>query len=110
MVFRGGGRTIEGQGHGQGQKEVMEVNGNGGEKVQEQDGEVMLNGTGAIKVANGNAKEGKRAEGKGKAREFFEGSMDCVCMLDDSHFVSGGDSGYVLTFSNHNDRSADVWY
>lgn len=30
---------------------------------------------------------------KGKGREFMEGSVDCVCMLDDQHFVSGGDSG-----------------
>lgn len=27
------------------------------------------------------------------AAEFFEGSVDAVCMLDDSHFVSGGDTG-----------------
>ncbi|ADV24458.1 ribosomal RNA-processing protein 9 [Cryptococcus gattii E566] len=33
---------------------------------------------------------------KGKGREFMEGSVDCVCMLDDQHFVSGGDSGSLL--------------
>lgn len=32
-------------------------------------------------------------KGKGKGREFVEGSIDCVCMVDDQHFVSGGDSG-----------------
>lgn len=48
--------------------------------------------------------EGKRTEAqdggvgkavKGKGREFVEGSVDVVAMLDDQHFVSGGDSGYV---------------
>lgn len=34
----------------------------------------------------------KRIE-KGKGREFVEGSLDVVCMLDDQHFLSGGDSG-----------------
>ena len=30
---------------------------------------------------------------KGKGREHVEGSIDIVCILDDQHFVSGGDSG-----------------
>ena len=34
--------------------------------------------------------------GKGKAQEkFVEGSIDCVAMIDETTFVSGGDSGYV---------------
>ncbi|GHJ83915.1 hypothetical protein NliqN6_0317 [Naganishia liquefaciens] len=32
---------------------------------------------------------------KGKGREFVEGSVDVVAMLDDQHFVSGGDSGAI---------------
>lgn len=36
-------------------------------------------------VANGAAKT--------RRREFVEGSVDTVAMLDDQHFVSGGDSG-----------------
>jgi ribosomal RNA-processing protein 9 len=35
--------------------------------------------------------------GKGKGKEFVEGSVDVVAMLDDQHFVSGGDSGYVAS-------------
>ncbi|BEI82537.1 hypothetical protein CcaverHIS002_0304050 [Cutaneotrichosporon cavernicola] len=42
-----------------------------------------------------------RSGGKTKAdgREFFEGSVDVVCALDDSHFVSGGDSGTLALWS-----------
>ncbi|OWZ28388.1 ribosomal RNA-processing protein 9 [Cryptococcus neoformans AD2-60a] len=38
----------------------------------------------------------KEKDKHGKGREFMEGSVDCVCMLDDQHFVSGGDSGSLL--------------
>ncbi|WVN91081.1 uncharacterized protein L203_106328 [Cryptococcus depauperatus CBS 7841] len=31
-----------------------------------------------------------------KAAEHVEGSIDVVCMLDEQHFVSGGDSGSIL--------------
>jgi len=27
----------------------------------------------------------------------FSGSIDCVCYVDDSHFFSGADDGYVVT-------------
>lgn len=43
---------------------------------------------------------GKEKDKHGKGREFMEGSVDCVCMLDDQHFVSGGDSGYVSVSDN----------
>ena len=37
-------------------------------------------------------------KGKGKSQEnFVEGSIECVSMIDESTFVSGGDSGYVLS-------------
>jgi ribosomal RNA-processing protein 9 len=48
----------------------------GGKKVEAQDGAVVA------PKAN-----------KGKGKEFVEGSVDVVAMLDDQHFVSGGDSG-----------------
>lgn len=32
-------------------------------------------------------------------REYFEGSVDVVCALDDSHFVAGGDSGSIALYS-----------
>lgn len=42
--------------------------------------------------------------GGGKSRtesgaEFSEGSIDAICVLDDSHFVSGGDSGTIALWS-----------
>jgi ribosomal RNA-processing protein 9 len=33
-------------------------------------------------------------KGKGK-QKFVEGSMECVAMIDEHTFLSGGDSGYV---------------
>ena len=39
----------------------------------------------------------RRTKGKGKTQEnFIEGSIECVSMIDESTFVSGGDSGYVF--------------
>ena len=32
-------------------------------------------------------------------RDFFEGSIDCVAMVDESHFLSGGDSGSIALWS-----------
>ncbi|KLT42852.1 WD40 repeat-like protein [Cutaneotrichosporon oleaginosum] len=42
-----------------------------------------------------------RSGGKTRSdgREYFEGSVDVVCALDDSHFVSGGDSGTLAFWS-----------
>lgn len=42
-----------------------------------------------------------RSGGKTKSEglEFFEGSVDVVCALDDSHFVSGGDTGTLALWS-----------
>jgi ribosomal RNA-processing protein 9 len=42
---------------------------------------------------NEDGKEGKTLE-----RRFVEGSIDCVAMIDESTFVSGGDSGFVLLY------------
>lgn len=32
-------------------------------------------------------------------REYYEGSVDVVCALDDSHFIAGGDSGSIALYS-----------
>ena len=40
------------------------------------------------------AKGGKKGDGA-KAEKFVEGSIECVAMIDETTFVSGGDSGYV---------------
>lgn len=43
-----------------------------------------------VEVEGGN----KQAEkGKTRGKDFVEGSLDTVCMLDDQRFLSGGDSG-----------------
>jgi ribosomal RNA-processing protein 9 len=36
---------------------------------------------------------GKPKDRRGKARKFVEGSIECVAMIDETTFVSGGDSG-----------------
>lgn len=43
--------------------------------------------------------EGERA--KETTKKFIEGSIECVAMIDETTFVSGGDSGYVrsMTFA-----------
>jgi len=72
LVFRGGGRTFEG------------VTGLAPEKPKERLGGGYLPGDEPVD---------EPIKPKGKGREFVEGSIDCVRMLDDHHFVSGGDSG-----------------
>lgn len=39
----------------------------------------------------------KRRKERGEVK-FVEGSVDCVAMVDDTTFLSGGDSGYVTFF------------
>lgn len=73
LVFRGGGRTVEGGKKGK----VVEKEGEGDEDEE----------MAPVAVKN------KKVEVAGKKKDFWEGSVDCVCMLDDQHFLSGGDSG-----------------
>lgn len=42
---------------------------------------------------------GKKRKPRGEVK-YVEGSVDCVAMVDDTTFLSGGDSGYVLVISN----------
>lgn len=37
----------------------------------------------------------KKEKDASKSESFVEGSIECVAMIDESYFVSGGDSGYV---------------
>lgn len=69
LVFRGGGKTFE----------RNETSGaiNGADQAEEEE----------------KPKPKPKAKGKDARKEFQEGSMDVVCILDDSHFLSGGDSG-----------------
>jgi ribosomal RNA-processing protein 9 len=34
-------------------------------------------------------------------KKYVEGSMECVAMVDETNFVSGGDSGFVLVLNRH---------
>lgn len=44
----------------------------------------------------GRAKRERRKKREGKQKERFrEGNIDCVAMVDEQHFISGGDSGCV---------------
>lgn len=45
------------------------------------------------------AGQAKKRKGKGKeTQKFVEGSIECVAMIDENTFVSGGDSGFVMSF------------
>ncbi|WVQ79836.1 hypothetical protein IAT38_001936 [Cryptococcus sp. DSM 104549] len=77
LVFRGGGKTKEGA------RGLMP------EERKERLGGGWVGGDEPVE-------EEKKVDRKGKGREFVEGSIDCVCMVDDQHFVSGGDSGSIL--------------
>lgn len=72
LVFRGGGRSgWEDVLEGQDLEDNMDVD------------------------ADGNAKEKQRKKKAGRKTEekFIEGSLECVAMIDETTFVSGGDSG-----------------
>jgi len=64
LVFRGGGRSRV--------REVLE----GGLKGDDEDGD----------------EDGEGGRNK-KKQSYIEGSLECVCMIDETTFVSGGDSG-----------------
>lgn len=68
LVFRGGGRS-----------KIREVLEGGMEDVEAEAMEV----------------EQKKKDGKGGtgSKSYFEGSIDCVAMIDETNFLSGGDSG-----------------
>lgn len=78
LVFRGGGRSKV--------REVLE-----GGLGMEEDGE-----EGDLMDLDGDASTKKQGKGKVVKKDaFIEGRIDCVAMLDESTFLSGGDSGYV---------------
>lgn len=68
LVFRGGGKSAL--------RELLE---GGAFEGHESDGEG----------------EGKKGKGTEKQRNFVEGSIECVAMIDETNFVSGGDTGYA---------------
>jgi ribosomal RNA-processing protein 9 len=38
----------------------------------------------------------RKVQTQAKGTSFVEGSLDCIAMIDESTFLSGGDSGFVL--------------
>jgi ribosomal RNA-processing protein 9 len=79
LVFRGGGRSA-----------IRELLDSGALEGLEEDAEPE---GGDAMVINGRRGQGK--ERKDKAKKFVEGSVECVAMIDETTFVSGGDSGRV---------------
>lgn len=76
LVFRGGGRS--------GWEDVLEG-------ADLEDG-IEVDGEGSAKQKQ------KRKAGAKTEEKFMEGSLECVAMLDEITFVSGGDSGYVSLY------------
>lgn len=37
--------------------------------------------------------QGRSSETKEKTKQYIEGSIECVAMIDEATFISGGDSG-----------------
>lgn len=77
LVFRGGGKSAI--------RDLLE----GGAFEGHEDDENM-DGAG---VDGSKSHKGKE---KIKEKRYAEGSIECVAMIDETTFVSGGDSGYVL--------------
>ncbi|KDQ54176.1 hypothetical protein JAAARDRAFT_209609 [Jaapia argillacea MUCL 33604] len=76
LVFRGGGRSKV--------REVLE--GGGLEGMEEDDDDIVRE------------KKEKEKVG-GKHKNYIEGSIECVTMVDENTFVSGGDSGSICLWT-----------
>ncbi|KAJ7346462.1 WD40-repeat-containing domain protein [Mycena albidolilacea] len=81
LVFRGGGRSRV--------REVLE-GGLRGEEGEDRDEDGAEPPSSSIKA------KGKERE---KVSKFVEGSMECVAMIDETTFVSGGDSGSLCLWT-----------
>jgi len=83
LVFRGGGRSRV--------REILEGGVGAGEDEEDEDEE------------GGSRKERKKGKGKGKEKsgKYVEGSLECVAMVDESHFLSGGDSGSICLWNTN---------
>ncbi|KAJ6605078.1 WD40-repeat-containing domain protein [Mycena sp. CBHHK59/15] len=79
LVFRGGGRSRV--------REVLE----GGLRGEDEGDDVDDEEIGLSAKAKGKEQE--------KTTKFVEGSMECVAMIDETTFVSGGDSGSLCLWS-----------
>jgi len=77
LVFRGGGKSAI--------RELLE-----GGAFEGQEDEEHMDGAEGDGVISNKGKE------KMKEKKYAEGSIECVAMIDETTFVSGGDSGYVV--------------
>jgi ribosomal RNA-processing protein 9 len=79
LVFRGGGRSAI--------RELLEGGAFDGHEDEEHMNGVEVDGP-------------KSSKGKEKMKEskYAEGSIECVAMIDETTFVSGGDTGYVARY------------
>ncbi|KAI0342215.1 WD40 repeat-like protein [Trametopsis cervina] len=78
LVFRGGGRS--------GWEDILEG------KDLEDDMEVDAD-------ASAKEKQRKKRPGEKTVEKFIEGSLECVAMIDETTFVSGGDSGSLCLWT-----------
>ncbi|KAK0544305.1 pre-rRNA processing protein [Tilletia horrida] len=86
LVFRAGGKSKI--------REVLE----GGDLARLLEKEEAA----AADAGSAGAAGASQSKGKIKLKEemnFVEGSVDCVAMIDDQHFLSGGDSGTIALWS-----------
>ncbi|KAJ6593747.1 WD40 repeat-like protein [Mycena capillaripes] len=81
LVFRGGGRSRV--------REVLE----GGLRGEDEGNDVDDEGAGPSSGVKAKSKE------REKVTKFIEGSMECVAMIDETTFVSGGDSGSLCLWT-----------
>lgn len=80
LTFRGGDSHEK---YGKKKKESKAKTENGGENEN----------------GNGNGNTGNNNNDDSNEEFFFEGSIDCVSMIDDSHFVTGSDNGNISLWS-----------
>lgn len=81
LVFRGGGRSA-----------IRELLDGGALEGLEEDGE--WGDVTETEVGGLNTRGKQKKPHKSKAKKYVEGSIECVAMIDESTFISGGDSGY----------------
>ena len=102
LVLRGGGRSFwmgekaEEAGQG-GEREKGKVNG-----AEEGEGPIVENQEQEKeqekeRVVPGAEEEKPKRRIRRGGKEYVEGSIDVVCVLDDQRVISGGDSGYVFS-------------
>lgn len=76
LVFRGGGKSAI--------RELLEGGAFDGHEDEEVDGAEVV------------GLKSNKSKDKIKEKRYAEGSIECVAMIDETTFISGGDSGYVL--------------